>query len=151
MYEEILQRMPYQPGFRFIDGIHYLNDAGVSGWYTLKKDEFFYASHFPGYPVTPGVILTEIMAQIGLVTMGIHLMPQHIATGGQRQPVLLPLMVSADTQFLKIVLPEETVTVESKKIYFRLGKLKCEVSMTDSQGATVARGVLSGMFTAKAV
>jgi 3-hydroxyacyl-[acyl-carrier-protein] dehydratase len=149
MYEDILQQVPYQSGFRFIDGITHLDDNGVRGWYTLKENEFFYAGHFPGHPVTPGVILTEIMAQIGLVVLGIYLIQQERASGKDHPSTLFPLMTSADTQFYKIVMPGEMVTVESTKVYFRLGKLKCQVQMFDSRRIIVARAVLSGILKSK--
>ena len=36
------------------------------GYYTFKNDEYFYQGHFKDNPITPGVILTEVMAQIGV-------------------------------------------------------------------------------------
>ena len=38
------------------------------------------------------------------------------------------------------------VWVQSEKIYFRLGKLKCKVTMTDEAGEAVCRGTLAGMI-----
>ena len=73
MYNDILNHLPYKSSFRFVDNISFLDKNGVIGDYTLKKDSFFYEDHFAGYPVTPGVIITEIMVQIGLVVFGIYL------------------------------------------------------------------------------
>src|SRR5215217_7850279 len=74
MTNNILNYLPYKSSFLFVDDITSLNDDGVIGEYTFKADSFFYEDHFPGNPVTPGVIITEVMAQIGLVVLGIHLM-----------------------------------------------------------------------------
>src|SRR5215216_6516772 len=74
MTNDILNYLPYKSSFLFVDNISALSDDGVTGDYILKADSFFYEDHFPGNPVTPGVIITEIMAQIGLVVLGIHLM-----------------------------------------------------------------------------
>ena len=71
MNNHILNHLPYKSSFRFVDNISLLNENEVRGEYTLKKDSFFYEDHFAGNPVTPGVIITEIMAQIGLVVLGI--------------------------------------------------------------------------------
>src|ERR1700753_4195417 len=73
MYKNILNLLPYKSSFRFVDHISSLDSDGVVGEYTLKEDAFFYEDHFAGNPVTPGVIVTEIMAQIGLVVFGIFL------------------------------------------------------------------------------
>ena len=75
MYNEILEYLPYKSSFRFVDEIVSIDENNVTGNYTLRKDAFFYEDHFPGRPVTPGVIVTEIMAQIGLVVLGIYLIP----------------------------------------------------------------------------
>src|SRR5580692_2720911 len=73
MFSYIFDLLPYKSSFRFVEEISFLDVNGVVGHYTLREDAFFYEDHFPGHPVTPGAILTEIMAQIGLVVLGIHL------------------------------------------------------------------------------
>ncbi|MEO1575848.1 MAG: beta-hydroxyacyl-ACP dehydratase, partial [Pseudomonadota bacterium] len=57
--DELLQAVPQQAPFRFIDTIVEVDDDHIVGRYTFRPDEFFYAGHFPGQPVTPGVILIE--------------------------------------------------------------------------------------------
>ena len=71
MHNDILDLLPYKSSFRFVDNISAIDENGVTGDYTLRKDAFFYEDHFVGNPVTPGVIITEIMAQIGVVALGI--------------------------------------------------------------------------------
>lgn len=145
MTNEILKYLPYKSSFLFVDNITQLNDNGVVGDYTLKGDSFFYEDHFPGNPVTPGVIITEIMAQIGLVVLGIYLM-----MNGDDQFEMsessFPLLTSTNVEFFKMVLPGEKVTVNSKKQYFRFGKLKCAVEMHNSNHEPIARGTFSGVI-----
>lgn len=143
----ILNHLPYKSSFLFVDNITALDENGVTGDHTLKPGAFFYEDHFPGNPVTPGVIITEIMAQIGLVVLGIHLMmngaPQEGAVMGADS---FPLLTSTNVEFFKMVLPGEKVIVNSKKQYFRFGKLKCQVEMHNEAGDLVARGVFSGII-----
>lgn len=73
-YNDILEHLPYKSSFRFVDNILQLDEDGVTGEYTLREDAFFYEDHFIDNPITPGVIITEIMAQIGLVVLGIYLL-----------------------------------------------------------------------------
>jgi 3-hydroxyacyl-[acyl-carrier-protein] dehydratase len=129
-----------------VDNITVLDENGVIGDHTLKKDAFFYEDHFPGNPVTPGVIITEIMAQIGLVVLGIYLMVNGSTEGAVMDQDSFPLLTSTDVSFFKMVLPEEKVTVTSKKQYFRFGKLKCLVEMHNASGEMVAKGVFSGII-----
>ncbi|WP_338039420.1 hotdog fold domain-containing protein [Maribacter litopenaei] len=55
-------------------------------------------------------------------------------------------MSSSEMEFLQPVFPGETVTVVSKKIYYRFHKLKCEVKMYNEEMELVCKGVLSGML-----
>ena len=73
-FEEILELVPQQDPFRFINKILSVNENEIVGQYTFKQDESFYAGHFPGNPVTPGVILLETMAQTGVVAFGLYLL-----------------------------------------------------------------------------
>jgi 3-hydroxyacyl-[acyl-carrier-protein] dehydratase len=150
MYQYILDLLPYKSSFRFVDEIGHLDPDKVIGYHTLREDAFFYADHFPGNPVTPGAILSEIMLQIGLVVLGIYLVtPPPGGPGESSEPdgaAPVPLLTSADVSFLKMVLPGQKVTVISNKVYFRFGKLKCKVEMQDASGEPIAKGIFSGMI-----
>ena len=149
---KILNYLPYKSSFLFVDDITSLDDNGVTGEYTLKVDSFFYEDHFPGNPVTPGVIITEIMAQIGLVVLGIHLMlKEKDHEGFEMHEDSFPLLTSTNVDFYKMVLPEEKVIVASKKQYFRFGKLKCVVQMHNANAELIAKGVFSGVIKNAAV
>jgi 3-hydroxyacyl-[acyl-carrier-protein] dehydratase len=147
MYNDIIELLPYKSSFRFVDTITLLNENEVVGDYTFKADSFFYADHFADNPVTPGFIISEVMAQIGVVVLGIYLInrsPEEFPLNVDEQ--LLPLLTSANVSFNKMVSPGEKVTVFSKKQYFRFGKLKCTIEMKDSRGDIVANGVFSGFI-----
>jgi 3-hydroxyacyl-[acyl-carrier-protein] dehydratase len=146
MYNYILEKLPYKSSFRFIDNISELNENGITGDYTLRKDAFFYEDHFPGQPITPGVILTEIMAQIGLVILGIYIMNATENSDENQIGILFPLLTSTDVSFYKIVLPGQKVTVISKKEYFRFNKLKCNIQMFDESNELVAKGIFAGII-----
>lgn len=147
MYPEIFEHLPYKSSFRFVDNITSLNTSGVTGDYTLRKDAFFYEDHFIDNPVTPGVIITEIMAQIGLVVLGIYLILEDRKTiSPLEENKIFPLLTSTEVSFFKSVFPGEKVTVKSEKEYFRFGKLKCYVEMLDSTKDLVARGTFSGII-----
>lgn len=145
MSNDILKYLPYKSSFLFVDNISALDDDGVTGDYTLKSDSFFYEDHFPGNPVTPGVIITEIMAQIGLVVLGIHLMIKGV-DGFMMDEGSFPLLTSTEVSFHKMVLPEEKVIVTSKKQYFRFGKLKCLIEMHNTASELIAKGTFSGII-----
>ena len=144
--KQIIAHLPYQPPFLFVDDIASVSEQGITGSYTFKQDEFFYKGHFKNHPVTPGVILTECMAQIGLVCLGIYLFKEEDIQANRFQVAL----TSHQIDFYLPVYPNEKVTVVSEQEYFRFNKLKCKVKMFNQQEALVCRGVISGMLKVSA-
>ncbi|HMG67673.1 MAG TPA: hypothetical protein VK588_08305 [Chitinophagaceae bacterium] len=146
-YKKILDHLPYKSSFRFVDSISFIDENKVIGSYTLQKDAFYYEDHFKGFPVTPGVIITEIMAQIGLVVPGIYNVLQ--SSPASNIGNFFPLLTSTEVEFFKMVMPGETVEVHSVKKYFRLSKLKYHVEMFNSKKELVAKGDFSGFIKSK--
>tara|TARA_Y100000991_G_scaffold214093_1_gene201092 strand:- start:15074 stop:16477 length:1404 start_codon:yes stop_codon:yes gene_type:complete len=62
---KIMEILPHRPPFLFIDKIYELTDDIVIGVKNVTIDEDFFKGHFPDYPVMPGVIIIEAMAQMG--------------------------------------------------------------------------------------
>ena len=140
---DIIKQLPYSEPFLFVDELLHADENGVIGTYTYKENLDFYKGHFKDNPVTPGVILTETMAQIGMVCLGIFLLGNEL---GENTVIAF---TSADMEFFKPVYPNEKVTVTSEKLFFRFGKLKCNAVMKNEAGQEVCRGVLAGMITKK--
>lgn len=141
-FENIISYLPYSSPFLFVDEIFSVTENSIEGGYTFKKDEFFYKGHFKDEPVTPGVILTECMAQIGLVCLGIHILLSEDCS--EKTAVALS---SSEMYYYIPVYPGEKVKVISEKIYFRFSKLKCKVKMLNNKDEIVAKGTISGMMS----
>ena len=62
---KIMEILPHRPPFLFIDKIYELTDDLVIGVKNVTIDEDFFKGHFPDYPLMPGVIIIEAMAQMG--------------------------------------------------------------------------------------
>ena len=137
---EIISLLPYSEPFLFVDGLDHVSENAAVGHYFFPEDSFFYKGHFADFPVTPGVILTECMAQIGLVCLGIFLLKDQLKEN------LQIAMSNTNIDFLQPVFPGEKVEVSSEKIYFRFNKLKCRVVMKAEDGKTVCKGEISGMI-----
>ena len=140
MYKNIIDKMPYSSPFLFVDEILHIDENGVEGTFTFDANLDFYKGHFKDNPVTPGVILTEVMAQIGVVCLGIYLLGNDF---NNKSKVAL---TSSEIEYLKPVYPKEKVTVISKKVYFRFGKLKCNVRMFNANNEEVCQGTIAGMI-----
>jgi 3-hydroxyacyl-[acyl-carrier-protein] dehydratase len=62
---EIEALLPHRKPFLFVDEIDQADKDRIVARHVFTADEFFFAGHFPEYPVVPGVILVETMAQSG--------------------------------------------------------------------------------------
>lgn len=141
---QVLALVPQQPPFRFIDDIREMDGDHIVGTYRFREDEYFYRGHFPGRPVTPGVILIETMAQTGVVAFGIYLlMLQGMAPERIGRMVTLFAMVD-DCEFHAIVAPGERVMIRGEKVYLRRGNLKTKVRMEHEDGRVICSGTLTG-------
>jgi 3-hydroxyacyl-[acyl-carrier-protein] dehydratase len=143
MMEKILQLVPQQPPFRFIETIDYLDHDRIEGSYTLKETADFYQGHFPGFPVTPGAILMEIMAQTGMVAFGIYLM---MLEGEKEFKNMSALLTQTHIRFKKQVAPGERVFIRSEKTVFRYGKLECRITLKDAKKDLICFGEMGGML-----
>ncbi len=146
-YKNIHEKLPYSAPFLFVDELLKVNENSAEGIYTFPVDSFFYKGHFKNNPVTPGVILTECMAQIGVVCLGIFLLQNE---KNESNNIKLALS-SSEVDFYLPVFPGETVKVVSEKLFYRFNKLKCEVRMYDKEDKLICRGKIAGMIKNESV
>jgi 3-hydroxyacyl-[acyl-carrier-protein] dehydratase len=120
--DAITARIPHRPPFLFVDEI--IEETGkaagsaearlVSRW-TVPQDAAFFAGHYPGNPILPGVILSEFVFQSGALLVGGLAAEQSAPQAGA--PVLVRIQ---DARFRRICRPGET--------------LECEVVLADQLG-----------------
>ncbi len=141
--EAILAAIPQQPPFRFVDEIREIDENHVVAAYRWRPESDFYRGHFPGDPITPGVLLIESMAQAGVVALGIYILAQN--PGPAAMPQLVTLLTDANVEFSGMVRPGERVVITGHKIFYRHRVLRVRVEMRREDGNLICAGVLSGM------
>ena len=139
---EVLHALPQRPPFRFVDEILEIDDAHVVAAYRFPDDADYYRGHFPGNPITPGVLLLEAMAQAGVVAHGIYLLARETRAGDEP---MLTLFTDATVEFTGIVRPGDRVVVRAQKLLFRRRLLRSAVELALEDGRVVCSGTLSGM------
>ncbi len=102
--DQIKAAIPHREPFLLIDEIIEQDDARIVCSKKFTGEEFWYAGHYPDYPITPGVILCEASMQAGAV-----LLAGMIDDMGGRVPVATR---ANNVQFREMVRPGDSVTIE---------------------------------------
>ncbi len=136
--EAILAAIPHRPPFLFVDEIREWSDDEIVCAYRFKEDEFFFAGHYPGAPIVPGVVLCEAAMQAGAILTSRLIAAQKTENGengenGEDSVELKPVVGRVnDVKFKRIVRPGETVELRVSfkermaAAYFLRAKVYCE-------------------------
>jgi len=125
---EVMQILPHRYPFLMVDRIlRFEGETKCIGIKSVSINEPFFAGHFPGHPVMPGVLQLEAMAQVASV-----LMLRLTKSGSGR----LGYFVSADAvKFRKPVHPGDTLFISAELTKTRgkqLARLSCSCSVNSA-------------------
>ncbi len=136
--QQIQTFLPHRPPMLLVDEVEVDEQGTARGCYTVRGDEYFLQGHFPGYPVVPGVVLCEMIAQAAGA-----LVQDELAKGS------LPLFTGMEgVRFRQMVRPGDRVesTCRLLRASGRLIKVAGEARV---QGQVCAQGVFLLMLTKK--
>jgi 3-hydroxyacyl-[acyl-carrier-protein] dehydratase len=102
--DEIHAAIPHRPPFLFVDEIVERTDQRIVCRKTFRADEWFFAGHYPDYPLVPGVLLCEAAMQAGAV-----LLSRHEPARAAAVPVAARMN---EVRFKRMVKPGETVELD---------------------------------------
>lgn len=110
--QPVTELIPHRPPFLFVDEIVAETPESLTAKRTLRAEEDFYRGHYPGMPITPGVLLCEAVFQTGALLLA---RKAAAAGGGAGEKGGVPLLARvSDVKFRNPVFPGETIVIEAK-------------------------------------
>jgi len=124
--ENFLDYMPQREPFLFVDRVVSVTESIIQTEKKIKVDEPFFAGHFPGRPIMPGVLICEAVFQSSSILMSKR-------AGAPSNDTKIPLITRISNVKLKrVVFPGDTMEVEVKlkeilgQAAYMSGKVKVE-------------------------
>jgi 3-hydroxyacyl-[acyl-carrier-protein] dehydratase len=106
MFPAVTDLIPHRAPFLFVDEILAAGPDTLTARRAWRAEEAFYAGHYPGAPITPGVILCECVVQTGALLVALGQVGKGAAAG---TPILAKI---SDVRFRQSVFPGDTTTME---------------------------------------
>lgn len=113
--EEIMAIIPHRPPFLLVDRILEIDERHAIGVKQVTINEPFFAGHFPGNPIMPGVLQVEALAQVGAIAL--------LSQPAYRGKIVLFARIE-NVRFRKSVTPGDTLRLEVQleRMRGRIGK-----------------------------
>jgi 3-hydroxyacyl-[acyl-carrier-protein] dehydratase len=131
--------LPHRRPFLFLDEIEELTVDRARGRYRFRADEPYFAGHFPGDPVVPGVIQLESMGQL-VVALGLHCAR---VEGIRVEGVFLSIVT--DCMFHRVLRPGDEVVVTATRLWMRMKAIHARGELHHAAtGELVAEATIRG-------
>ncbi len=130
---QIREILPHRYPMLLVDRIVEMEEARVVGIKNVTANEPFFPGHFPFYPVMPGVLIVEAMAQVGAVLV--------LSTIPDRADKLVLFATIEQAKFRKQVVPGDQLRIEMQVLRRKATVVRMSGKVT-VEGKLVAEAIL---------
>ena len=126
---DVLASIPHRPPFLFVDTVISCDEESIVAERTWRSDEAFYKGHYPGNPLTPGVLLCEAVFQTSAILLSNRFKKDAGNFEGKPVPVLAKIV---NCKFKRMVRPGKKAMMSAKikeklnNFYFLDGKVSVD-------------------------
>ena len=124
--DEIKKIIPYQEPFLFVDEAEIVNENEISGFYQTKPEDSYFKGHFVNFPIMPGVLIMEALAQLSTV-----LLRKKIGEDHKNYHFLAYNLRSA--QFYKPIFPGDKIILKAEVLGVYPANEKTKIATVKSQ------------------
>jgi len=135
---QILDILPHRYPFLLVDKVLEIRENGITAIKNVTFNEPHFQGHFPGYPVMPGVLIIEALAQAA----GIYALNKQGETGKNK---FFLFMSIENAKFRKIVQPGDTLTLSCEVLKAKRDLLKSQCVAT-VDGEVACEAVLTAVM-----
>jgi len=112
---QIMEILPHRYPFLLVDKIVEIEQGKrIVGIKNVTMNEPFFQGHFPGFPVMPGVLIIEAMAQVAAIMA-------YLTAGDSANSKVSYFMAIDNARFRKPVKPGDTLRIEIETIFNKRG------------------------------
>ncbi|MBZ9578508.1 beta-hydroxyacyl-ACP dehydratase [Patescibacteria group bacterium] len=104
---EIKKIIPYDDPFLFVDGVEEIGENFIIGHKQTKPEDYFFKGHFVDFPIMPGVLVVEAIAQLSSI-----LLRRKIGKDHQKKHILAYQVKNAS--FYKPIFPGDKIILKAK-------------------------------------
>jgi len=130
--EQIKEIIPYQEPFLFVQGVEEMTENVISGFYQTEKEDYYFKGHFADFPIMPGVLVVEALAQLSTI-----LLRQKIGSDHKNYHFLAYDV--RGVQFLKPIFPGDKINLKAEVLALyplsdsenKVARVKAEALVTD--------------------
>ena len=124
--EEIKKIIPYDEPFLFVDEAEIISENEIEGSFQTKPDDYYFKGHFVDFPIMPGVLVVEALAQLSTILLRKKIGQDH------KNYHFLAYDVKS-IQFYKPVFPGDKVILKAEVLGIYLVSEKTKIARVKSQ------------------
>lgn len=125
--EEIKKIIPYDDPFLFVDKVEEIGENSIVGYKQTSPGDYFFKGHFVDFPIMPGVLIVEALAQLSTILLRKKI-------GGNHKNYHFLAYEVRSCQFYQPIFPSDKIKLKAEVLgIYPLGERENKIAHIKSQ------------------